>query len=318
MKISLIEPLNIRQEVLDELSAKLKQDGHTFVSYDTLSKDENEQAERVKDSDIVMIANHPFRASVIAQAEKLQMLDVAFTGIDHVDTDACKERNITVCNAAGYSTQTVAELILGVAVCALRNIAKANDVVRRGGTSAGIGGREICGKTVGIIGLGAIGTAAAKLFLAFGAKVIAYNRSEKEEAKALGIEYKSLDDVLRESDIISLNLPNNKETKGIISAEKIALMKKSAVFINCARGPIVDNKALADALNNDELAFACLDVYDMEPPLPEDYPILHAKNTLLTPHQAFISEEAMERRAKIVFDNVYAYLEGNPVNVCRI
>ena len=318
MKISLIEPLNIRQEVLDELSAKLKQDGHTFVSYDTLSKDENEQAERVKDSDIVMIANHPFRASVIAQAEKLQMLDVAFTGIDHVDTDACKERNITVCNAAGYSTQTVAELILGMAVCALRNIAKANDVVRRGGTSAGIGGREICGKTVGIIGLGAIGTAAAKLFLAFGAKVIAYNRSEKEEAKALGIKYKSLDDVLRESDIISLNLPNNKETKGIISAEKIALMKKSAVFINCARGPIVDNKALADALNNDELAFACLDVYDMEPPLPEDYPILHAKNTLLTPHQAFISEEAMERRAKIVFDNVYAYLEGNPVNVCRI
>lgn len=318
MKISLIEPLNIRQEVLDRLSAKLREDGHTFVSYDTLSKDENEQAERVKDSDIVMIANHPFRADVIAQAGKLQMLDVAFTGIDHVDTDACKERNITVCNAAGYSTQTVAELILGMAVCALRNIAKANDVVRRGGTSAGIGGREICGKTVGIIGLGAIGTAAAKLFLAFGAKVIAYNRSEKEEAKALGIEYKSLDDVLRESDIISLNLPNNKETKGIISAEKIALMKKSAVFINCARGPIVDNKALADALNNDELAFACLDVYDMEPPLPEDYPILHAKNTLLTPHQAFISEEAMERRAKIVFDNVYAYLEGNPVNVCRI
>ena len=318
MKISLIEPLNIRQEVLDELSAKLKQYGHTFVSYDTLSKDENEQAERVKDSDIVMIANHPFRASVIAQAEKLQMLDVAFTGIDHVDTDACKERNITVCNAAGYSTQTVAELILGMAVCALRNITKANDVVRKGGTSAGIGGREICGKTVGIIGLGAIGTAAAKLFLAFGAKVIAYNRSEKEELKALGIEYKSLDDVLKESDIISLNLPNNKETKGIISAEKIALMKKSAVFINCARGPIVDNKALADALNNDELAFACLDVYDMEPPLPEDYPILHAKNTLLTPHQAFISEEAMERRAKIVFDNVYAYLEGKPVNACRI
>lgn len=318
MKISLIEPLNIRQEVLDELSAKLREDGHAFVSYDTLSKDENEQAERVKDSDIVMIANHPFRASVIAQAEKLQMLDVAFTGIDHVDTDACKERNITVCNAAGYSTQTVAELILGMAVCALRNIAKANDVVRKGGTSAGIGGREICGKTVGIIGLGAIGACAAKLFLAFGAKVIAYNRSEKEELKALGIEYKSLDDVLKESDIISLNLPNNKETKGIISAEKIALMKKSAVFINCARGPIVDNKALADALNNDELAFACLDVYDMEPPLPEDYPILHAKNTLLTPHQAFISEEAMERRAKIVFDNVYAYLEGKPVNVCRI
>ena len=95
-------------------------------------------------------------------------------------------------------------------------------------------------------------------------------------------------------------------------------MKNNAVFINCARGSIVDNAALADALNNDELGFACIDVYDMEPPIPEDYPLLHAKNTLLTPHQAFISEEAMERRAKIVFDNVQAYLDGKPVNVCKI
>ena len=104
----------------------------------------------------------------------------------------------------------------------------------------------------------------------------------------------------------------------MISREKIALMKKDAMFVNCARGPIVDNAALADALNNDELGFACIDVYDMEPPIPADYPLLHAKNTLLTPHQAFISSEAMERRAKIVFDNLYAYLDGGPVNVCRI
>jgi D-3-phosphoglycerate dehydrogenase len=192
---------------------------------------------------------------------------------------------------------------------------KANETVRRGGTSAGLGGREIAGKTVGIIGLGAIGTRCAELFLAFGAKVIAFSRTHRPKAAELGIEYKSLDEVLAESDIISLNLPNNAETKGMISREKIALMKKNAVFINCARGPIVDNKALADALNNDELGFACIDVYDMEPPIPEDYPLLHANNTLLTPHQAFISEEAMERRAEIVFNNVYAWLQGNPVNV---
>ena len=101
------------------------------------------------------------------------------------------------------------------------------------------------------------------------------------------------------------------------SADKIALMKPDTVFINCARGPIVDNAALAKALNEDKLGFACLDVFDMEPPIPEDYPILSAKNTLLTPHQAFISEESMIRRAKIVFDNVYAYLDGSPVNVCK-
>lgn len=318
MKISLIEPLSVKAEVIEELSAGLKAAGHEFVWYDTLSKDAEEQIARCKDSDIVMIANHPFRSDVIEACGNLKMLDIAFTGIDHVDIAACKEKGITVCNAAGYSTNTVAELVLGMAIGGLRNIAKANDVVRKGGTSAGIGGREICGRTVGIIGLGAIGMACAKLFLAFGAKVIAYNRSEKEEAKTLGIVYQSLDEVLKESDIISLNLPNNAQTKGLISKEKISLMKKDAVFINCARGPIVDNKALADALNADELGFACIDVYDMEPPIPSDYPLLHAKNTLLTPHQAFISEEAMIRRAKIVFDNVYAYLAGSPVNVCKI
>lgn len=317
MKISLIEPLGVKPEVIAELSAGIIAKGHTFISYDTLAEDESEQIERVKDSDIVMIANHPFRKNAIGAAENLKMLDIAFTGIDHVDVSACREKGITICNAAGYSTETVAELIIAMAVGALRNMVKADSIVRASGTSAGIGGREIAGRTVGIIGLGAIGLRAAKLFLAFGAKVIAYNRSEKEEARALGIEYKSLDEVLSESDIISLNLPNNAETKGLISKEKISLMKNDAVFINCARGPIVDNAALAEALNNDELGFACIDVYDMEPPIPSDYPLLHAKNTILTPHQAFISEEAMVRRAKIVFDNVEKYLEGDPVNVCR-
>ena len=318
MKISLIEPLGVRAEVIEKLSEKLKQDGHEFVSYDTLSQDEKEQAGRIGDSDIVMIANHPLKDDVIRSAENLKMIDVAFTGIDHVGLDACRERGITVCNAAGYSTQTVAELVIGMVIAAKRRMIKADSLVRNGGTSAGLGGSEIAGKTVGIIGLGAIGMRTAKLFLAFGAKVIAYNRSKKEEAAQLGIEYRSLDEVLSESDIISLHVPNNAETRGMISREKIALMKKDAMFVNCARGPIVDNAALADALNNDELGFACIDVYDMEPPIPADYPLLHAKNTLLTPHQAFISSEAMERRAKIVFDNLYAYLDGGPVNVCRI
>ena len=316
MKISLIEPLGVPGDVLERLSARMIKDGHTFVSYDSVSADVEEQKERMRDSDIVMIANHPVYEEAVLGAENLKMIDVAFTGIDHVPQDVCRQKGVMICNAAGYSTETVAELVIGMAIDALRNVAKANDTVRRGGTSAGIGGREIAGRTVGIIGLGAIGMRCAELFQAFGARVIAYNRSEKEEAKARGIVYRSLDDVLRESDIISLNLPNTPETKGLIGKEKIALMKRDAVFINCARGPIVDNAALAEALNSDALGFACIDVYDMEPPIPADYPLLHAKNTLLTPHQGFISEEAMVRRAKIVFDNVYAYLDGHPVNVC--
>lgn len=317
MKISLLEPIGISQAVLDELSQGLKDRGHEFCYYDTKTTDVEELKKRTAGCDIVMIANNPYPAEVIESADALKMISVAFTGIDHIVVQACRDKDIMICNAAGYSNQTVAELVIGMAIDGLRNVAKANEVVRKGGTSAGIGGREICGRTVGIIGLGKIGLVAAKLFLAFGAKVIAYNRSQSEEAKALGIEYKSLEEVLSESDIVSLNMPLNDSTRGFISADKIALMKPDAVFINCARGPIVDNEALAKALNEDKLGFACLDVFDMEPPIPEDYPMLHAKNTLLTPHQAFISEESMIRRAKIVFDNVYQYLDGAPVNVCK-
>lgn len=318
MKISLLEPIGVPETTISRLSADLKAQGHEFVYYDTKTTDAGELLKRTGDSDIVMIANNPYPACVLEKAEKLKMVSVAFTGIDHIATGVCKEKNIMVCNAAGYSDQTVAELIIGFAVDALRNIAGANETVRKGGTSAGIGGREICGRTVGIIGLGRIGLRAAKLFQAFGAKVIAYNRSQSEEAVKAGIEYKTLEEVLEQSDIISLNLPLNAQTRGFIGKEQINRMRPDAVFINCARGPIVDNAALAEALNNGKLAYACVDVFDMEPPLPGDYPLLHAKNTLLTPHQAFISEESMERRAEIVFRNVYAYLEGKPENVCGI
>lgn len=317
MKISLLEPIGVPEKAIKELAAGLKEKGHEFVYYDTKTTDTEELKKRSAGCDIVMIANNPYPAEVVEAADKLKMLSVAFTGIDHIGVEKCREKGVMICNAAGYSNQTVAELVIGMAIDALRNVAKANETVRNGGTSAGIGGREICGRRVGIVGLGRIGLMCAKLFQAFGANVIAYNRSESEEAKAMGITYKSLEEVLSESDIISLNLPLNAETRGFVDAEKIALMKPDAVFINCARGPIVDNAALAKALNEDKLGFACVDVFDMEPPIPADYPLLSAQNTLLTPHQAFISEESMLRRAKIVFDNVYAFLEEKPINVCK-
>lgn len=317
MKISLLEPIGISEEAVRNLAAGLLEAGHEFQYFDTKTTDPEELFDRSKDCDIIMIANNPFPAEVVERLDNLKMISVAFTGVDHVGLSACRKKNIMVCNAAGYSNQTVAELVLGMAVDALRGVVKSDGLVRAGKGSQGVGGREICGKTVGIVGLGRIGLMTAKLFLAFGAKVIAYNRSKNPEAESLGIAYRELDEVLSQSDIISLNLPLNDTTRGFISGDRIALMKRDAVFINCARGPIVDNQALADALNEDRLGFACIDVFDMEPPLPADYPLLHAKNILLTPHQAYISEEAMARRAEIVFGNVYAYLKGEPENVVK-
>ena len=158
----------------------------------------------------------------------------------------------------------------------------------------------------------------AQLFLAFGAKVIAYSRTVKPEVEAMGVTYVSLEELMERSDIVSLHVPNNDQTKGMISRDLLAKMQPTAILINVARGAIVDNEALAEALNKGIIAGAGIDVFDMEPPIPADYPLLQAKNTVLTPHVAFATDESMLRRAEIVFQNVRAYLAGQPENVCKL
>lgn len=318
MNISLLEPLGVEKSMIEELAGPLKEAGHSFTYYDTKTTDPEELKRRSAGQDIVMVANNPYSDDVVRSADNLKMLAVAFTGIDHVGLSACRERGVTVCNCAGYSNTSVSELVIGMAINVMRFVNTCDDTVRKGGTSAGLAGTEIGGKTVGIIGCGQIGFMTARLFQAFGARVLAYSRHEREDVKAAGIQYVDLDTLLCESDIISLHTPNNAQTKGMINAEKIAKMKPSAIFINCARGPIVDNTALALALNEGRIAGAAVDVFDMEPPIPEDYPLLHAKNVLLTPHVAFLTKEAMVRRARIEFENVYAYINGDPQNVCRL
>ena len=223
-----------------------------------------------------------------------------------------------VCNAAGYSTQCVAELAIGLTVSCLRQMPACETATRTGGVGGPLRGREIAGRTVGIVGTGAIGIRTAQLFLAFGAKVIAYSRTVKPEVEAMGVTYVSLEELMERSDIVSLHVPNNDQTKGMISRDLLAKMQPTAILINVARGAIVDNEALAEALNKGIIAGAGIDVFDMEPPIPADYPLLQAKNTVLTPHVAFATDESMLRRAEIVFQNVRAYLAGQPENVCKL
>ena len=318
MKISLLEPLGVSEDLIRELAAPITERGHEFTYYPVKTTDPEELKKRSAGCEVVMIANNPYPGEVVEAADSLKLLNVAFTGIDHVGVDACRQKGVTVCNAANYSNETVAELVIGMTINLLRKIDECNDIVRRGGTNAGMAGREIAGRTVGIIGTGRIGMITARLFLAFGAKVIAYSIPENPEARALGIEYVSLEELMSRSDIISLHTPNNPTTRGMISREMFALMKPTGIFINCARGPIIDDKALADALNEGRIAGAGVDVFNIEPPLGDDQPLLHAKNCLLTPHVAFLSEESMIRRAHIAFNNTIAYLDGHPENVCQL
>lgn len=315
MRIKLLEPLNVPESLIEELAAPIKEAGHEFVYYDEKTTDVDELAERSADADIVMIANNPYPKEAFEDAKDLQLINVAFTGVDHVDQAAAKEQDVKIANAAGYSNTAVAELVIGLAINVLRKIAVGNETIQDGEDVVIYQGNEIRGKTVGIIGTGAIGLEVAKLFKAFGANLIGYNNSEKEEAKELGLEYVSLDELLEQSDIVTLHLPMNEETRNTLSREKLELMKESAILLNAARGPIVDNEALADLLNEGKIAGAGIDVFDMEPPIPADYPLLSAKNAVLTPHIAFLTDESMVARAHIAFDNTMKFIEGSPQNI---
>lgn len=311
MKIVLLEPLGIPDEILVEKVREAAGDNEV-IYYNTRREDTETLIERSRDADAVVLSNFKFSREVMEKCPHLKYICVAFTGYDHVDMDYARERGIAVSNCAGYSTSAVADLVFGFVIDLYRNIIKCNDVVRNGGTKAGLIGPELEGKKFGIIGTGAIGSRVARIANAFGCKVYAYSRTRKNLPD---VTFTDLDTLMSTCDIISVHVPQNSETTGMISKEKIALMKNDAVLINTARGPIVDSIALAEALNNGKIAGAAVDVFETEPPIDPDHPLLNARNCIATPHIAFASVQAMYKRADIVCENIRAYLEGNPVNL---
>lgn len=315
MKIVIIEPLGITQEKLDEATAAVKARGHEITVYASKTENPAELAERGCDADVIIVANQPFRREVIEKCERLKLLSVAFTGVDHVDLECCRERGITVCNAAGYSTNAVAELAFGLAISVLRNIPPCDAACRREGTKAGLVGTELFGKTFGVVGTGAIGGKVARIAQAFGCRVVAYSRTEKPELKAIGVEYLPLEGLLEASDIVSLHVPLDGKTKGLIGEKEIGRMKRNAILLNTARGGVVDSVALARALDEGRIAGAGIDVFEMEPPVPADHPLLHSKHTVVTPHVAFASDEALFTRVQIVCANILKWEDGTPQNV---
>lgn len=314
MNIVLMEPLGVSEEKIKTLANALIEAEHEFTAYDSVAAEKGEMVARAKDADVLIIANHPLPDAVIEACPNLKYISVAFVGIDHVGQAACKARGIPVSNTAGYCRDAVAELALGLTLDCLRNISACNQVVRHGGTKAGLVGHELCGKTVGIVGTGNTGIRAAQLFKAFGCRVLGYSRSQRPAARDAGVEYIALEDLLRSSDIVSVHTPLNESTKGLISRERVGQMKQGAILINTSRGPIVDSQAVADALNSGHLAAFGTDVFETEPPVAEDHPFFSAKNVVATPHVAFATVESLERRADMAFDNVAKWLDGTVQN----
>lgn len=312
MKIVVIEPLGVEEALLRDIAEQKLGSGHEIILHSSRTADLGQLIARGQDADIIALANLPFPAEVIQGCGKLQMLSVAFTGVDHIALPACRERGIAVCNCAGYSTAAVADLVFGLLISLYRRIPACNAAVRREGTKDGLVGFELEGKKFGIVGAGAIGSRVAAIAQAFGCEVYAYSRTKKDLP---GVRFVDLDTLLEICDIVSLHTPLSEQTRGLIGKEQIAKMKKSAVLINTARGPVVDGQALADALSSGSIAGAGIDVFESEPPIAADHPLLGAPNLLATPHVAFATQEALIKRAHIAFENIAAYLKGAPQNL---
>lgn len=311
MKIVVIEPLGVDKSQLEELAAGLVPDAG-LVCYDSRSEDAEELIRRGSDADIIVLANQPISDEVVSGWKQAKLIAVAFTGVDHIPIETCRKQKITVCNCAGYSTAAVSDLVFGMLISLYRNIEACGKAVREEKTRDGLIGFELEGKNFGVIGTGAIGTRVLTIAQAFGCRTYAYSRTEKEIE---GVTYTDLETLLSICDIVSVHVPLTNETRGMLNAENMKLMKPSAVLINTARGPVVDAESLAECLNNRQIAGACVDVFDIEPPVSKDLPILHAENLIAAPHIGFATKEALVKRAKMVFENIQAFMDGTPKNM---
>jgi len=259
-------------------------------------------------------------AETIKRLDDLRYIGVFATGYNVVDVEAAGERGIPVANVPTYGTDSVAQMAFAHLLNLTQNVAHHGQTVRDGRWSScpdfcywDTPLIELAGLTMGIIGFGRIGRATARLATAFGMKVIAYDPVGPSEVPQ-GCEMVSLDEALQRADVISLHCPLTPQTEKLINGERLAMMKKTAFLINTSRGPLIDEQSLADALNNENIAGAGLDVLSAEPP-EKDNPLLAARNCHITPHIAWATLAARTRLLNVAVDNVRAYLAGKPQNV---
>jgi D-3-phosphoglycerate dehydrogenase len=295
-----------------QLKKEFEELGHELVFFGDRNENEQELMKRAEGADAIVVSNIPITKNFIDACPNLSMISVAFTGVDHIDMKACNERNILVSNAAGFSTEAVAELTIGMILSVYRKIVGADAMTRFGGDRGGFLGTELNGKTLGIIGAGEIGLRVAEIAKVFNCKVLAYSRSEKS---IKGVKFVDKETLLKESDIVSLHVPLTDETKGLMSKEEFKLMKPEAILINTARGPVVNSDALCRALDEHEIAGAAVDVYEKEPPLNKEHILFTAPNLIMLPHIAYATNESFEKRIDIVMENIKLWLQGKPRNI---
>ncbi|MBQ2775031.1 MAG: D-2-hydroxyacid dehydrogenase [Clostridia bacterium] len=290
-----------------------------FTVYDRTPVDKI--IERALGYDIIITNKTPISADVMAQLPDLKFIALLSTGFNVIDIDFAKQRGIPVSNVPSYSTAAVAQLVFAFLLEHSNKVSVHNEAVKNGEWSNcqhfcfwKTPLSELQGKTIGIIGYGQIGREVAKIAEAFGMNILAHSRSSTPNTTEGKTKFVELDELLKNSDFVSLHCPLTPQTEKMVNKDFIAKMKPSAFLVNTSRGPVVDEDALAEALKNGKLAGAGVDVLSTEPPAA-DNPLLSCDNCLITPHVAWAGLETRKRLIEILKGNIKAFIDGNPRNV---
>lgn len=282
---------------------------------------EEQIIERARDADILLVNDVPLSAKTIRALPRLKFICILATGYDQVDIQQAAKQQIVVSNSPGYSTYSVSQTAIALLLHLTQHVKDHADAVRAGQWSScedtcfwNFPLTELHGKTMGIIGLGTIGTQTAIIAEALGMKIISSSPRPKHIPELKRLTWVPLHQVFSNSDVLSLHCPLNAETEGIVNAETLDLMKPEAFLINTARGRLVVEQDLADALNKEKIAGAAVDVLSQEPPRPS-HVLLSAKNCYVTPHNAWATRQARSRLIRTAVQNIAAYISESPVNV---
>ena len=294
--------------------------GETIV-YDRTPADQI--VSRIGDAEIVIVNKTPLSEEVFQECPSIRYVGVLATGYNIVDVEAAKKRGIPVCNIPTYGTTAVAQMTMALLLEVCHHAAEHSMAVKAGEWTNNVDWCfwnypliELSGKTMGIIGFGRIGQIVGKLARAFGMQVIAYDEHQSESGKEI-VDYVALDELLARSDVISLHCPLFESTKGIINRENIGKMKGGVIILNTSRGPLIEEDALAEALESGKVYAAGLDVVSTEP-IREDNPLLKCNNAIITPHIAWAPKESRQRLMDIAVDNLIAFVKGEPKNVVNL
>ena len=280
-------------------------------------KTSDELKKRIGEAGIVIVGWSQLTRNVINSAKRLKMISIWATTCHYVDLEAAKERGIIVTHVPGYATESVAEYTFALLLASVRKLNPADRHVRKGHFDwRPFGGRELAGKTLGIIGTGTIGCRVAEIALAFRMQVLGYDKyPNPKRAQEIGFKYVDFNTLLKKSDAVTLHVTLTPGTEKLIGKKEIDTMKNGAIIINTSQGKVIDEKALAAALKSDKLSCAGLDVLEEEPP-PKNNPLFKLDNTVLSPHIGFNTVEAEARCTDICVDNVAKFIEGKQQNTC--